>query len=140
MFLGWAKASACRLQVSLSCAVLCQIESLQYVSRSSLRRLACRPCRIFLSYYGLQVVTCTRGSSVVSEAVDMPCPGPFRLYHIADYMYMTFVHSLAQMLVFTSLYVMLSIGPTSFHFGIYKRPQGCSVLGWSVSRSLHHIS
>ena len=36
----WAKASACRLQVSLACAVLCQIVSLQYFSRSSLHRLA----------------------------------------------------------------------------------------------------
>ena len=32
---GWAKASACHLQVSLSCAVLCQIVSLLYLSRSS---------------------------------------------------------------------------------------------------------
>ena len=53
----WAKASACFLQVNLSCAVLCQIVSLQYLSRSSLRRLAGLPCHnIFLSY-GLQVVT-----------------------------------------------------------------------------------
>ena len=53
---GWAKTSACRLQVSLSCAVLCQIVSLQYLSRSSLHGLAGLPCRLFLSY-GLQVVT-----------------------------------------------------------------------------------
>ena len=53
---GWAKASACRLQITLSCAFLCHIVSLQYVSRSSLHRLAGLPCRLFLSY-GLQVVT-----------------------------------------------------------------------------------
>ena len=53
---GWAKASACRLQVCLSCAVLCQIVSLQYLSRSSLHHFAGLPCRIFLSY-GLQVET-----------------------------------------------------------------------------------
>ena len=53
---GWAKASACRLQVSLSCAVLCQIVSLQYLSRSYLRCLDGLPCRLFLSY-GIQVVT-----------------------------------------------------------------------------------
>ena len=53
---GWAKASACRLQMTLSCAVLCHIVSLQYLSRSSLHRLAGLPCRLFLSY-GLQVVT-----------------------------------------------------------------------------------
>ena len=35
---GWAKTSACRLQVSLSCAVLCQIVSIPYSSRSSLHR------------------------------------------------------------------------------------------------------
>ena len=58
---GWAKASACRLQVSLSCAVLCQIVLLQYLSRLSLHRLAGLPCRLFL-----------RGPSVVFEAVDMP--------------------------------------------------------------------
>ena len=36
---GWAKASACRLLVSLSCAVLCQIVSLLYLSRSSLHSI-----------------------------------------------------------------------------------------------------
>ena len=53
---GWAKASSCRLQISLSCAVLCQIVSLQYLPRSSPHRLADLPCRLFLSY-GLQAVT-----------------------------------------------------------------------------------
>ena len=53
---GWAKASACRLQASLSCAVLCHIVSLQYLSRSSLHCLAGLPCCLFLPY-GLQVVT-----------------------------------------------------------------------------------
>ena len=54
---GWAKASAYRLQITLSCAVLChKIVSLQYLSRSSLHRLAGLPCRLFLSY-GLQAVT-----------------------------------------------------------------------------------
>ena len=53
---GWAKASACCLQITLSCAVLCQIMSLQYLSRSSLHRLAGLPCRLFLSCC-LQVVT-----------------------------------------------------------------------------------
>ena len=54
MSLGWAKASACRLKSTLYCAFRCHIVSIQYLSRSSLHRLA--PCRIFLSY-GLQVVT-----------------------------------------------------------------------------------
>ena len=42
----WVKASACLLQVSLSCAVLCQIVSLPYLSRSSLHRLAGLPCHL----------------------------------------------------------------------------------------------
>ena len=33
---GWAKASACRIQITLSCAVLCHIVSRQYLSMSSL--------------------------------------------------------------------------------------------------------
>ena len=37
---GLEKASACPLQVSLSCAVLCRIVSLQYLSMWSLHRLA----------------------------------------------------------------------------------------------------
>ena len=53
---GWTKASACRLQVSLSCAVLYQMVPLQYFSRSSLHLLGGLPCHLFLSY-GLQVVT-----------------------------------------------------------------------------------
>ena len=37
---------AANLQVSLSCSVLCQIVSLHYISRSSLRRLTGLPCRM----------------------------------------------------------------------------------------------
>ena len=29
----------------------------------------------------------TQGPSVVFEAVDMPCPGPFHCSHMADYIY-----------------------------------------------------
>ena len=47
---GWANASACCLQVSLFCPVLCQIMSFPYLSRSSLHRLAGLPCQLFLSY------------------------------------------------------------------------------------------
>ena len=49
----------------------------------------------------------TRGPSVVFEAVDMPCPRPFHFTVLI--ISMTFVLSLTQMLVFLSLYVMLSI-------------------------------
>ena len=79
MFRDWAKASACRLQITLSCAFLCHIVSLQYLSRSSLHRLAGH--LVVFSCHGLQVL-------IIS---------------------MTFVLSLTQMLVFLSLYVMLSI-------------------------------
>ena len=40
---GWENAS-------LSCAVLCQIVSLPYLSRSSIRHLAGLPCRLFWSW------------------------------------------------------------------------------------------
>ena len=99
---GWAKASSCRLQITLSCPVLCHIVSLQYLSRSFLTRLAGLPCRRFLSY-GLQVVT-----REVHRSVDIHCPEPFHLSHSVDYIY-DFVLSLTQMLVFLSLYVMLSL-------------------------------
>ena len=48
---GWEKASACRLQVSLYCTVLCQIVYLQYLSRSSLHRLAGLPCRMVITWW-----------------------------------------------------------------------------------------
>ena len=66
---GWAKATPCRLQVSLSCAVLCHTVSLQFSSRSSIHRLAvpslptspcfkklaqCHFCNIFSLLYCLQ--------------------------------------------------------------------------------------
>ena len=51
------KASASCLQDSMSCPVLCQIVSLQYLSRSSLHRLAGLPCLFWSTHNGLQVVT-----------------------------------------------------------------------------------
>ena len=56
--------------------------SLHYLPRSSLHRLAGLPCRIFLSLWSPS--RDTQGPSVVFEAVDMPCPGPFHFSHIAD--------------------------------------------------------
>ena len=82
---GGAKASACRFQITLSCAFLCHIVSLQYLSRSSLHRLAGLPCRLFLSLWSPSGDT--RGPSVVFEAVDMPCPGPFHFSYSVDYIY-----------------------------------------------------
>ena len=103
---GGAKASACRLQITLSCAFLCHIVSLQYLSRSSLHRLAGLPCRLFLSY-GLQVVTREVHRSSLRRLI---CPAQDHFIFLTVLIIsMTFVLSLTQMLVFLSLYVMLSI-------------------------------
>ena len=75
---GWAKASECRLQMTLSCAVLCHIVSLQYLSRSS----HLSSILVIWSPSGD-----TRGPSVVFEAVDMPCPGPFHCSHSVHFIY-----------------------------------------------------
>ena len=105
---GWTKASACHLQMTLFCAVLCHIVSLQYLSRSSLHRLAALRCRLFLSY-GLHVVTREVHRSSLRRLI---CPTVLIIS-------MTFVLSLTQMLIFLSLHVMLSI--LHFHFGVCGR-------------------
>ena len=103
---GWAKASACRLQMTLSCAFLCHTVSLQYLSRSSRHRLAGLPCRLFLSY-GIQVVTREVHRSSLRRLI---CPAQDHFIFLTVWIIsMTFVLSLTQMLVFLSLYVMLSI-------------------------------
>ena len=102
---GWTKASACCLQTTLSCAFLCHIVSLQYLSRSSLHRLAGLPCRLFLSY-GLQVVTREVHRSSLRRLI---CPAQDHFIFLTVLIIsMTFVLYLTQMLVFLSLYVMLS--------------------------------
>ena len=103
---GWAITSAYCLQISPSCTVLCQIVSLPYLSRSSLHRLAGLPCCLFL-LYDLQVVTREVRRSSLRRLM---CPAQdhfiFRTLLIIS---TTFVPCLTQMLVFLSLYVMLSI-------------------------------
>ena len=107
MLRGWAKASACRLQISLPCAVLCHIVSLQYLYRSSLHRFAVLPYRLFLPQYGLQMVT---GELHRTSLRRLICPAQDHLIVLTVLIiYMTSVLSLTQMLVFLSLYVMLSI-------------------------------
>ena len=61
--------------------------SLQYLSRSSLHRLAGLPRRLFWSYivYGLQLVYAMSIDRL--EAVNVPCPEPFHLSHIVLYIY-----------------------------------------------------
>ena len=103
---GWVKASACRLQITLSFAVLCHIVSLQYLYRSSLHRLAGLPCRLFLSY-GLQVVTREVHRSSLRRLI---CPAKDHFIFLTVLIISkTVVLSLTQMLAFLSLYVMLSI-------------------------------
>ena len=74
---GWAKASASRFQVSLYCAVLCHFVLLQYLSWSSLDRLACLPCRILCR---MVQGADTLGPSVVFGSVDVPCPFRIRMH------------------------------------------------------------
>ena len=104
---GWAKASACRLQIKVYCAVLCHIVSLQYISRSSLHRLVCLPCR-FLLTYDLQVVT-REVHRLSLRRLICPAQDHFFFFLRVYIISMTFVLSLTQMLVLLSLYVMLSI-------------------------------
>ena len=99
---GWAKASACRLQVSLSCAVLCQIVSLQYLSRSALH-LVVFSCRMVSTWWH---------AGSIGRLWGCWCSRPRTISffsHIADYSYAFCPLSLTQMLVFLSLYIMLSI-------------------------------
>ena len=103
---GWANASACRLQITLHCAVLCHIVSLQYLSRSSLHRLAGLPCRLFLLYV-LQVVT-REVHRLSLRRLIFPAQDHF-IFLTVYIISMNFFLSLTQMLVLLSLYVMLSI-------------------------------
>ena len=82
---GWAKASACCLQTTLSCAFLCHIVSLQYLSSVVSPSLGWSPLSSFLVIWS--PTGDTRGPSVVFEAVDMPCPGPFHFSYSVDYIY-----------------------------------------------------
>ena len=103
---GWAKASACRLQIILYCAFRCHIVSLQYLSRSSLHRFAALPSRLLLSY-GLQVVTREVHRSSLRRLI---CPAQNHFIFLTVLIIsMTFFLSLTQMLGFLSLYVVLSI-------------------------------
>ena len=100
--------------MTLSCAVLCHIVSLQYLSRSSLHRLAGLPCRLFLWSPSGDA----RGPSVVFEAVNMPCPGPFHFSHSVDYIYE--FCPLPDPDVGPSIFV-CDVEHTSFHFGLCGR-------------------
>ena len=114
---GWAKASACRLQITLSCAFLCHIVSLQYLSRSSRApSLGWSPLSSFLVIWS--PTGDTRGPSVVFEAVDKPCSGPFHFSYSVDYIY-DFC-PLPDPDVGLSICVCY-VEHTSFHFGLCDR-------------------
>ena len=73
---GWSKVSVCHTQVSLSCAVLCQIMSLQYLSRSSLHRMAGLPCRICffrIVWYQMLILDYFGFSHIADYVCDL-CP------------------------------------------------------------------
>ena len=81
VYRGWAKASSCHLQVSLYCAVLCQIVSLSHG--------ICPGCLSTAWLVSLVVFSWspngdTRGPSVF---FDIPWPGPLHFSHIAYYIY-----------------------------------------------------
>ena len=59
-----------------------------------------------------------RGPSVVFEAVNMPCPGPFHFSHSVDYIYE--FCPLPDSYVGPSLFV-CDVEHTSFHFGLCGR-------------------
>ena len=113
---GWAKASACPLQVSLSCAVLCHIVSLQYLSRSSLHRLAALPCRIFLSY-GVQMVTREVHRSSLRQLI---CPAQDHFICLTLLMISITLCPLPDTDVGISILV-CDVEHTSFHFGLCGR-------------------
>ena len=112
----WAKASACRLQINLSCAVLCHIVSLQYLSTSSLHRLAGLPCRIFLSYC-LQVVTREVHRLSLRRLI---CTAQDHLIVLTVYNYIYEFFPLPDPDVGPSIFV-CDVEHTSFHFGLCGR-------------------
>ena len=106
---------------------LCQIVSLQYLSRSSLHRLAGLYCRPFFLWYPPGEA---RGPPVVFEVVDVPCP-------VYCWIYMTFLSSpWPRCWTFCPC---MWCWAYFFPFWIV-RPQSCSVLNWWVSMSLHHMT
>ena len=130
---GWAKASACHFQVSLSCAVVCHIVSLQYLSRSSLHRLAGLPCRLCFPY-GLQMVTREVHRSSLRRLI---CPAQDHFIFLTVLMIsMTFVLSPDPDVGLSIL--VCDVELISFH--LVCTAASLFVLGWPVSSSLHHMS
>ena len=103
---GWVKASACCFQVCLSCAVLCQVVSFQYSSKSSLHLFAGLPHNLFLPY-GFQVVMRFVHLSSLSRLM---CPAQDHFILLVVFITsLTPVFAVTQVFVFLSWYVILSI-------------------------------
>ena len=91
MSLGWAKASACCLPVSLSSAVLLLSSAISFAPvfvQVVSPPLGWSPLSYFLVIW--YPSGDARGPSVVFEAVNMPCPEPFHFSHSVDYIYYFF--------------------------------------------------
>ena len=77
-------ASVCRLKVIMFCAILCHISCRSRNCLGSLSTAWLVSLVVFSCYMWLPSGD-TRGPSVVFEAVDMPCVGPFHVSHSVDY-------------------------------------------------------
>ena len=111
-----ALASACRLQVSLSCAVVLPDPVATILSSSSLHRLAGLPCGVFLSY-GLHVVIREVHRSSLWRLI-CPAQDHFILFTLLI-ISMTFVP-----LPDTDIglhIIVCDVEHTSFHFGLRGR-------------------
>ena len=120
----WVKSSACRLQSTLSCAVLCHMVSLHVFVQVVSPPLGWSPLSSFLVIWSPS--DDKQGPSVVFDAVDMPCPGPFHFSHSVDYIY-DFC-PLPDTDVGLSILV-CDYEHTSFHFGLCGRKFVLCLLG-----------
>ena len=116
---GWAKASACRLQMTLSCAVLCHYRVAPVFVQVVSPPHGWSPSSSFLVTWSPSGDT--RGPSVVFEAVDMPCPGPFHFSQSVHYIYD--LCPLPDPDVGPSIFV-CDVEHTSFHFSLCRRKYG----------------
>ena len=98
------------------CCALCHIVSLQYLSSSSLHRLAGLPCRLFLSY-DLQVVTCEVHRLSLRRLI---CPAQDLFIFSHSVHYICDFCPLPDPDVGPSIFV-CDVEHTSFHFGLCDR-------------------
>ena len=78
-----------------------------------------------------------QGPSVIFEAVDMPCPGPFNFSHSVDYIYE--FCPLPDPDVGPSIFV-YDVEHTSFILVSASASLFCACFGQCPCRSLHHMS